>query len=214
MKKKPRIALFLHHPICSAHCVAGMHEALYEKYDVRCYTVDQIRPNLLKNTKIIAFPGGEGESTKFHSILGPHIDFFKEFLDKRGKYLGVCMGAYWAGSKYFDILRNLDTYQYIKRRKAEIKRSHPTTIDVYWDDSKYRMYFYDGCAIVGNGRHEAIASYMNGDAMAIIQNNIGIIGCHPESMKSWYEKPYLSPYWHRGLHHKLLAEFTGDLLDR
>jgi deoxyribodipyrimidine photolyase-like uncharacterized protein len=76
------------------------------------------------------------------------------------------------------------------------------------------MYFYDGCAIVGNGRHEAIASYMNGDAMAIIQNNVGIIGCHPESMKSWYEKPYLSAYWHRGLHHKLLSEFTDDLLDR
>ena len=213
-KAKPRLALFLHHPICSAHCVAGVSEALYEKYDVRCFTVDQIRSNTFKNTKIIAFPGGEGDSDKFNTIVRPYMEPIHEFLDKRGKYLGICMGAYWAGSKYFDILKNLDAVQYIHRPKAEIRRSHPTTIDIEWSNITRRMYFYDGCAIIGNGRHEKIATYKNGDAMAIIQKNIGIIGCHPESMKSWYDKPYMKSYWHKYLHHKLLTSFVDDLLER
>lgn len=214
MSKKPKIALFLHHPICSAHCMVGINEALYEKYDVRSFTVDQIKPSLFKQTKIIAFPGGEGDSDKFNTIMRPYMDLVKEFLDKKGRYLGICMGAYWAGPKYFDILKNVDAVQYIRRPRAEIRRSHPTTIDVQWNDVIRRMYFYDGCAMIGNGRFDKIATYMNGDAMAIIQKRVGIIGCHPESMKSWYDKPYLKNYWHKYLHHKLLLEFVDELMER
>jgi hypothetical protein len=49
---------------------------------------------------------------------------------------------------------------------------------------------------------------------SIIQRNIGIIGCHPESLQYWYEKPwqYINKHWHKGEHHKLLLEFVDELM--
>jgi hypothetical protein len=73
------------------------------------------------------------------------------------------------------------------------------------------MFFYDGCALVGDvNKFKTIATYANGDAMAIIQNNIGLIGCHPESDLFWYD----SYSWMRGKYsskHDLLLEFVNTL---
>ena len=72
------------------------------------------------------------------------------------------------------------------------------------------MFFYDGCALVGNGQYTTIATYSNGDAMAIIQNNIGVIGCHPEAEPFWYD----SYTWMRSKYiskHYLLLDFVNQL---
>ena len=212
MKKKTPIAVFLHHPTCALDSVSGIHEALSQNYEIFPFTINDLNHPRFTKAKMYVFPGGVGEATKFNTIIRPHIDIIKEQLDKGKKYLGICMGAYWAGPNYFNILRNLDAVQYIKRPRTEIRRSHPTTANITWGESKYRMYFYDGCAIVGNGRCNVIATYKNGDNMAIIQKNVGIIGCHPESMRSWYDKSYLVNHWHKFHHHKLLQEFVEELL--
>jgi hypothetical protein len=47
--------------------------------------------------------------------------------------------------------------------------------------------------------------------MAIIQGNIGVIGCHPESLDYWYEKKYMRNRWHKGRHHELLLGFVDEL---
>jgi hypothetical protein len=124
------------------------------------------------------------------------------------------MGAYWADRHYFDILNNVRAVQYIKRPYSDTRRPHPKACSVVWNDVIEEMYFYDGCAFTGNGRYTTIANYMNGDPMAIIQNNIGLIGCHPESEESWYDKSYLKPHWHEGYHHRLLLEFVNRLMSR
>jgi hypothetical protein len=51
--------------------------------------------------------------------------------------------------------------------------------------------------------------------MAIIQGNIGIIGCHPEAPKYWYEKPwqYINKKYHGGRHHDLLLNFVNELVE-
>jgi hypothetical protein len=75
------------------------------------------------------------------------------------------------------------------------------------------MYFYDGCALVGDeNKFETVARYANNDPMAIIQNRVGLIGCHPESQQFWYDKKYLKPHWHQGQHHQLLLEFVDQLM--
>ena len=90
------------------------------------------------------------------------------------------MGAYWAGSEYFDLLQNADAVQYITRPNTDTRRPHPKAIDVNWQGTDTKMYFYDGCAIVGDrSKFDTIATYANGDPMAVIQNRVGVIGCHP-----------------------------------
>jgi len=126
------------------------------------------------------------------------------------------MGAYWAGQRYFDILTDVDPVQYIKRQGADVRRSYGTVASVTWKEQQEKMYFYDGCALIGDeNKFKTIARYVNGDPMAIIQGRIGLIGCHPEAPLYWYEKPwgYINKYWNGGSHHKLLLNFVNELTE-
>jgi len=212
---KPRIALFLNDPECSVICCAGMYEALSGRYDIRIFTRHDFSAKTLKKADIIAFPGGIGNSGSFEELLENRVDLVKEYLAKGGRYLGICMGAYWAGHYYFDILDGVKPVQYIKRRDTEIKRSYATVAEVTWKDHPETMYFYDGCALISKPhKQKVIATYANGDPMAIMQNRIGLIGCHPESSLSWYQQPYLKQHWHEFRHHKLLLNFVNELMEQ
>ena len=87
---------------------------------------------------------------------------------------------------------------------------------VTWEGRKENMFFYDGCALVGNNlKFETIATYSNNDPMAIIQNRIGLIGCHPESEKFWYDGySYMKKHWHYGYHNRLLLDFVNKLMEK
>jgi len=214
------IALFNHHPECSDQCCMGVLRALSPNYEVKWFTVRDNLDEVLNNADAVFFPGGIGDSDSY-------FDFFNrskgnaiaEFVSRGGKYIGICMGAYWAGRRYFDILDDVDAVQYIKRETAEIHRSYGTIAQVKWnrhkpDQSTELMFFYDGCTFVGDGKYDLVATYLNNEPMAIIQGNVGLIGCHPESEEFWYEKPYqyINKYWHDGKHHRLLLGFVDKML--
>lgn len=212
---KPVIALFRHHPECSNQCCNGMIRALGSQYDFKIFSEDDLSNETLEGVDIVAFPGGIGDSDS-------HRDFFTrrtsnvvaDFIARGGRYLGICMGAYWAGSRYFDVLEHVDAVQYIKRPDADIRRSYSTVAPIVWNGSHHNMFFYDGCALIGDeSKFNTIARYRNGDPMAIIQNRIGIIGCHPEAEKFWFDKPYLKNHWHNERHHVLLLDFVNKLME-
>jgi hypothetical protein len=121
------------------------------------------------------------------------------------------MGAYWASQHYFDVCPNLEIAQYIEQPGADIGLKGPTVADVTWNGSPETMYFYDGCSIVGDNMN-VVATYANGDAMAVIQGNIGIIGCHPEAQDWWYALDGMSKLYYNVKHKKLMAEFVKELV--
>jgi len=129
--------------------------------------------------------------------------------------LGICMGAYWAGSHYFDILDSVDAVQYITQPNTDTRRPHAKDIAVNWNGQDTTMFFYDGCALVGdNTKFETYATYANGDPMAIFQGRIGIMGCHPEAEENWYTMySWMKKKWHGGQHH-LLLDFVNQLMSR
>lgn len=209
-----RIALFHHQPECSIECCNGMIRALSPQYEIKLFTVHDDLSEVLNDVGMVAFPGGIGDSERYFDFFNRRrTNAIFSFLENGGKYLGICMGAYWAGPRYFDLLDNLDAVQYIKRPTAEIRRSYGTVADVEWLGQKEKMFFYDGCTFTGTGYYDTIAKYANDEPMAIIQGNVGIIGCHPESEEFWYEEPYqyLDGYWHNGKHHELLLDFVNKL---
>jgi glutamine amidotransferase-like uncharacterized protein len=209
---KPRIALFIHDPEASRECADAMIEVLSGEFQITTFNEEEF-DYALKDSDIVAFGGGIGDAQKYY-------DFFKrregnavaDFVSSGGKYLGICMGAYWAGRNYFDLLTDIEPTQYIKRPFADVKRSFATVAQVEWGDIETKMFFYDGCTFEGNGRAQLIARYYNGDPMAIIQGRVGLIGCHPESQEKWYNKKYLKKHWHGGVHHELLLSFTKKLM--
>ena len=196
-----------------------MIEALTPEYRVDLFTKEQFNRVILKDYAAVMFPGGIGDShTHYNFFTRRQGNMLAEYIEAGGKYVGICMGAYWAGPWYFDLLEGIDVVQYIKRPGTEIKRSYGTTANITWCDNEYSlknydMFFYDGCTFIGDeNTFETVARYANGDPMAIIQGNIGLIGCHPESEHYWYTKKYLKKYWHKREHHKLLKQFVDDLL--
>ena len=211
------IGIFLHHPECSQDCVDGMTLALREHYTIKTFTESECNPQTLSKLDAVAFPGGIGDAMSYDKFFRRKAqNAVADYVTGGGKYLGICMGAYWAGSHFFDILDGVDAVQYIKRPQAEIRRSYSTVAKVQWNGQYEDMFFYDGCALIGDEQYfKVISRYYNGDPMAIIQNNVGLIGCHPESQLYWYEKPrqYINNYWHNGRHHELLLQFTNKLIN-
>lgn len=213
---KPTIALFIHQPKASVQCGNSMLSIFSNYYRFKIFTRHEIENDFFDDVDIVAFPGGIGDADTYRYLLKAHAARLRRYILRGGRYLGICMGAYWAGSHYLNILDGVDAVQYIRRPGTDTRRPHAKACEVVWQGEPMRMYFYDGCALVGDHRKfRTVATYANGDSMAIYQDRIGLIGCHPESEKYWYDRHnYLKKHWHHGDHYQLLLDFTNDLMHR
>ena len=214
---KSKIALFVCDPKCSVQSTNGVMNALSSNYNFKLFSKNQVEEGFFDDVDMVVFPGGMGDSDSYDTVLKNNKDVVVDFVTRGGKYLGICMGAYWAGKDYFNILDKVDAVQYIRRPNACTRRPHAKNMPVVWRNQPCNMFFYDGCALVGdeNSPYETIATYSNGDNMAIIQNRIGLIGCHPESEQFWYDGySWLKGKYHNGTQHELLLNFVNELMQR
>jgi glutamine amidotransferase-like uncharacterized protein len=212
---KPTIALFLHQPKCSVQSGNGIIKSLSSHYNFKIFTRHELEADFFDDVDCVAVPGGIGDAASFDYLLGNNGSRIKQFVSAGGKYLGICMGAYWAGKHYLNMLDNVDAVQYITRPGTDTRRPHAKNINVNWNGTDTEMFFYDGCALVGNGQCDIIATYANGDPMAIIQGRLGLIGCHPESERHWYESyTWMRSKYHNGQQHQLLLDFVNTLMSK
>ena len=208
-----KIAIFIHQPACSVDSANGIIQALSPKYSFKLFSKDEVETTFFRDVDLVCFPGGIGDSDRYDTLMKHNERHVKKFVERGGKYLGICMGAYWADKTYLDLLVDVESVQYIKRPGTDTRRPHAKAIDITWQGQKEKMYFYDGCTFTGN-KFRTYATYANGDPMAITQNNLALIGCHPESQKYWYNKKYLQPHWHGGKHYKILLDFVDQFMNR
>jgi len=214
---KPTIALFLHQPKCSVQSGNGIMKALSDDYRFKIFTKHDLEEDFFNDVDMVCVPGGIGDADSFDYLMRENSPRIKDFVMNGGKYLGICMGAYWADKNYFDILDKVDAVHYITQPNTCTRRPHAKNMPVMWRNEPCNMFFYDGCALVGGDMspYETVATYSNGDNMAIIQNRIGLIGCHPESENHWYESySWMRGKYHNGSQHKLLLNFVNELMER
>jgi hypothetical protein len=208
---KPTIALFVADPYCSVQSANGIINALSNDYTFKLFSKNQVEEGFFDSVDIVAVPGGFGDASSFDQLFKANQNRVKTFVTNGGKYLGICMGAYWAGSSYLDLLDDVDAVQYITQPNTDTRRPHAKDINIVWQGHPNRMFFYDGCALVADtSKFTTVATYANGDAMAIIQGNVGLIGCHPEAEQFWYD----SYTWLQGKYnskHNLLLDFVNQL---
>ena len=210
---KPTIAIFINDPQCETDCALGMIQGFVSDFNVRTFGLDELNLNFLDQHDVVAFPGGMGDSSDFYSIFtAEHILAVQRYVELGGKYFGICMGAYWAGPDYFDLVTDLEIEQYIIQPDADITFDGPTCAEVTFDHGLEYMYFYDGCAILGPGIKNVVASYANNDAMAVIQDNVGVFGCHPEALPWWYTFGDIGENLYDPRHAELMNEFVHKLL--
>ncbi len=213
---KGKIALFLHQPYCSVQSGNGIMRALDSCYSFKIFTRHDLERDFFDDVDMICFPGGLGDASNFDFLTREHRRRIQKFVQQGGAYLGICMGAYWAGSEYFNILKGVDAVQYITRPGTDTRRPHAKNLEITWNDQKEKMFFYDGCSLVGDEtQFKTVARYTNGDPMAIIQNRIGLIGCHPESEPHWYESySWMRGKYHQGSHYSLLLNFVDSIMKK
>jgi glutamine amidotransferase-like uncharacterized protein len=212
---KGRIALFVHHPRCSIQSVNGIIKSLEEHYVFKTFTKHEIEDGFFDDVDIVCFSGGIGDSDAYDFLFRDNGDSIRRYVQNGGRYLGICMGAYWADRHYFNLLDGVTCDQYIKRPNTCTRRYYSKGIECNWNGTTDRFFFYDGPAFVGNeSTFETIARYANGDPAAIIEGRIGLVGPHLESQEFWYDKPYLHKYWHKDTHGKLLLAFVNRLMEK
>ncbi len=212
----PTIAIFLHQPKCSVQSGNGIIKALSPYYRFKIFTKHELEDDFFDDVDIVAVPGGIGDSDTYRYLMKINAQRIRNFVANGGKYLGICMGAYWADTDYLGLLNGVRAVQYIKQPNTDTRRPHAKNIAVNWLGNPMNMYFYDGCALVGNETtFDTFARYKNGDPMAIIQDNVGLIGCHPESEKHWYDSySWMQKHYHNNTHGKLLLDFVNELYRR
>ena len=214
---KPRAAVLLNHPQCSLHSAHGLVRVLSPLYgltNVDCISPDQLTLQRLRKYQLFCVPGGLGDADSWHRLLEPSKPLVQQYSLEGGHYLGICMGAYWAGPLYFDLVKDINPVQYIRRPGASVRRSYSTVVDVTWMGHNETMFFYDGCSLLGAKPSSSIASYTNGDCAALIEGRVGLIGPHPESDSFWYMDRYMQKHWHQYTHHALLADFIRLLVNK
>ena len=189
--------------------------ALSPHYTFKIFTRHELEADFFDNVDVVCIPGGFGDASSFDFLMHNNGNRIKNFINRGGAYLGICMGAYWAGKYYLNLLDDVNAVQYITRPKTDTRRPHAKNLNVMWEGQQEQMYFYDGCSLIGdNSKFRSIAQYANGDSMAIIQNRIGLIGCHPESELHWYESySWMQGKYHNRRHHRLLLNFVDKLLE-
>ena len=209
------IALFVYDPKCSVQSNNGIIKALDGHYHFKLFSKNEVEDGFFNNVDAVVVPGGFGDADSYDSLFKYNGRAVKKYIKSGGRYLGICMGAYWASSLYLNILDNVEVVQYLKRPGTDTRRPHAKNMSITWRGEPMNMFWYDGCALIGDGDKEVIATYSNGDAMAIIQNRIGLIGCHPESEQFWYDSySWMNGKYHNGTHHKLLLDFVNELMEK
>ena len=212
------VAIYQQHPIAVSDCVNALKKILRTKYNVEIVTHNILTPSYLESVDCIVFPGGIGDADRFDDLLADKKKIIRDYVSDGGSYVGICMGSYFAGKYYFDLLGDVDAVQYIKRPNSNVKNQQPTTTKCYWFGKPFDMYFYDGSAFVGDiKRHQILAEYENGDIAGLCKKfdkgKVAVIGPHPEALDSWYRQINKKPLWHNGKLHKLLLNLFDNVLE-
>lgn len=209
------VALFVQHPKCSVQSCNGLIKTLGSGYTYKLFTKHEIEDDFFDNVDLLCFPGGVGDSDAFDTYFKHHGSLVLDYIKSGGRYLGICMGAYWADKHYFNILYGVESKQYIKQPNTCTRKSYSKAIECNWNGKDDRFFFYDGPAFIGDeSTFEVVARYKNGDPAAIIQGRIGLIGPHLEAEEYWYDKPYLHRHWNNGNHHTILKQFVDKLMEK
>ena len=154
-----------------------------------------LKSSALSGVALYAQPGG-GDDIRAAAQSFP-ADFIRgvsDFVATGGSYLGICMGAYLAGSEGFGFFSESVEGE-VGVPDFPVKDSTDDVVAVTWGDTLRWTYFQEGARLPVGGA-EAYAHYETGDLAAACyrfgDGSVGLIGPHPEADATWFEDADLS----------------------
>jgi glutamine amidotransferase-like uncharacterized protein len=194
------LALVYRGPASCAGCaeaVAVMLKSSSGNFDVRYVGPDEalkLSAATLKRAALYAQPGGDGSLSEAYDRMSRSSDIIRDYVKGGGRYIGICMGGYLAGSSPgFGILPG-DADQFITSPQASVVTDADTIVQINWGGRSRSMYFQDGPyfkvrrSIAGV---TVLATYTNGQIAALVapcgKGKVAVCGPHPEADARWYE---------------------------
>ena len=148
----------------------------------------------LRGVALYAQPGGGGSVRRGMTALGPTAAAtIRSYVAAGGHYLGICMGAYLAGSDPgMGLLAPGDTGEYDQTRGASVRTAAQAVIPVIWGRTVGYQYAQDPPYIIPSGvRGEKVLSrFTNHLVDALVRpyrrGAVGVVGTHPEADRTWF----------------------------
>jgi glutamine amidotransferase-like uncharacterized protein len=147
----------------------------------------------LNRAALYVQPGGGDSSELAARQMRSYNRIISDYVRNGGRYLGMCMGGYLAGTPGFDLLPG-NSYQFIASKGASVKSARDTTVQVSWRGKTRHMYFQDGSSFrLGRGATgvTVLARYTNNEIAAMVtrtgRGKVAVAGPHPEAPSSWYQ---------------------------
>jgi glutamine amidotransferase-like uncharacterized protein len=184
-------------PSCS-EAAAELLESAEWGFDVRYVGPDEdieLTSANLQKADLYVQPGGDGSLNQAYAALESDAAEIRQFVDSGGRYLGICMGAYLAGSgPGFDLLPG-DSGQYISSDGASVTDASSTVVEVNWRGQSRFMFFQDGSYFTLDGAQPGTTVFAhyssNGEIAAMVSpygdGRVAVSGPHPEATDGWYQ---------------------------
>jgi glutamine amidotransferase-like uncharacterized protein len=203
--------------------VAALLRSAPQHFEVRYVGPDerlQLRASSFTGAVLYAQPGGDTSTRRAYRLLGrAGRSAIERFVAGGGHYLGICQGAYLAGSQPgLGLLQPGNAGWYLGTRGASTHSEADTVIPVRWGSRTVWMYFQDG-AFLRPSRlpgERILARYTNGRVAALVKPYargwVGVVGPHPEAPQSWYRWAGLADPdgTDQGVGLELVARLMGD----
>ncbi|RSO05656.1 hypothetical protein DMH18_30790 [Streptomyces sp. WAC 06783] len=156
----------------------------------------------LAGAKLYVQPGGGADLERTWKDLKGSADVLRTWVREGGNYLGLCFGAYLAGSNPgFNLLPG-DAGGYTSSRDAVVDDDRDAVLKVTWRGKPRHMYFQDGPVFYFERDADAkgvevLATYPGNNLPAVAvarygKGRVGVSGPHPEADASWYERAGLN----------------------
>lgn len=152
----------------------------------------------LGKASLYAQPGGGGLRDGYRHMRC-YRDVIRAYVGGGGRYLGICLGGYLAGSDPgFDLLP-VPVDQYITSPAASVHTEDDTVVQVTWNGREQSLFFQDGPVFLPGDptTSEIVATYPNGLTAALVarygRGLVAVSGPHVEATADWYEAYDLEP---------------------
>lgn len=141
----------------------------------------------LATADLYAQPGGDGGPTQAFKNPTQDISTIKEWVKAGGRYLGICLGGYYAGSWVFNMLPG-DADSYVNSPGSDISTTADTIVKVLWRDKLRYIFFQDGAYFTLSSTTTPatiLARYKANNAIAAMvtafgKGKVAVSGPHPE----------------------------------
>lgn len=194
-----RVAVYKGVASCE-RCSNSVKSAI-EKMGIKCQ-VDFVGPDepiditdkTLSKYDIYVQPGGGQDiSGAFNSIGDERAEAIRNYVDRGGRYIGLCMGAYLAGGSFIALIDD-DPDSEVRRPGFPVKNIKDASVIVDWLGKQENIFYQDGPYLLpknSDPKYKKIASYENGD-LAIARYSYGrglviLTGPHPEANNAWFD---------------------------